>query len=191
MWPWSHLAVGYVAFSAFVRIALRRRPSDRAAVVLAVATQLPDLIDKPLAWQFGLLSNGVGAAHSLIVGVPVALAVAVGLRFRGQAEFGAAVAIGNVIHVLGDILFAGLFGRPPVLPSFLWPVYAPPVSASAPPGLGAKTLQLLLDSRALLGGEVGRTYFLAQGLFLCGTAALWLRDGKPGFALPRAVWRSE
>ncbi|TKX51993.1 hydrolase, partial [Halorubrum sp. SS7] len=25
MWPWSHLAVGYVAFSAFVRIALRRR----------------------------------------------------------------------------------------------------------------------------------------------------------------------
>ena len=189
MWPWSHLAVGYVAFSAFVRVALRRRPADRPAVVLAVATQFPDLIDKPLAWQFGLLSNGIGVAHSLIVGVPVALAVAVGLRFRGRAELGAAVAIGYGSHVLGDVLFAVLFSRPPVLPSFLWPVYTTPVSDA--PGLGAKTLQLLADSGALLGGEMGRTYFLLQALVLCGTAALWFLDGRPGLALPRSFERSK
>ncbi|ELZ46319.1 membrane-bound metal-dependent hydrolase [Halorubrum coriense DSM 10284] len=189
MWPWSHLAVGYVAFSAFVRVALRRRPSHRAAVVLAVATQLPDLIDKPLAWQFGLLSNGIGVAHSLIVGVPVALAVAVALRFKGFPELGAGVAIGYGSHVLGDILFAVLFSRPPVLPSFLWPVYTTPVSDA--PGLGAKTVQLLLDSQALLGGEMGRTYFLLQALLLCGTVALWLRDGRPGFTVPRSFRRSK
>lgn len=189
MWPWSHLAVGYVAFSAFARVALGRRPSDRATVVLAVATQLPDLIDKPLAWQFGLLSNGVGAAHSLIVGVPVALAVAAALRSRGRPELGAGVAIGHASHVFGDILFSLLFGRPPVLPSFLWPLYATP--ASAAPGFGAKTLQLLLDSRALLDGETGQTYFVLEALMLCGAAVLWYVDGRPGLPSPRSFEGSE
>jgi len=189
MWPWGHLAVGYVAFSAVTRVGLGRRPSDRAVVVLAVATQLPDLIDKPLAWQFGLLSNGIGIAHSLIVGVPVALAVAVALRLRGHPELGVAVAVGYVSHVLGDILFATLFSRPPVLPSFLWPVYATPVAPA--PGLGAKTWQLLLDSRALLGGGTGRTYVLLEALLLCGTVALWFTDGKPGWGLLRTIGRSK
>jgi membrane-bound metal-dependent hydrolase YbcI (DUF457 family) len=183
MWPWGHLAVGYVAFSAAVRFGTGERPSDRAAVVLAVATQFPDLIDKPLAWQLGLLSNGIGAAHSLLVGVPAALALAVVLRARGYPELGVAVAVGYASHVLGDLLFAVLFSRPPVLPSFLWPVYSTP--AAPAPGLGAKTWQLLLDSRALLGGGMGRTYFLLEALLLCGTAALWFLDGKPGWGLFR------
>ncbi|GAA0534906.1 metal-dependent hydrolase [Halorubrum ejinorense] len=189
MWPWGHLAVGYVAFSAFVRVVFRRPPSDRAAIALAVATQLPDLIDKPLAWQFGLLSNGIGVAHSLLVGVPAALVVGVALRYKGRPELGAGVAVGYGSHVFGDLLFASLFSRPPILPSFLWPLYTRPVSPA--PGLGAKTWQLLLDSRALLGGEMGRTYFLLEGLLLCGTVALWLRDGKPGLPLPRSVDRSK
>lgn len=183
MWPWGHLAVGYVAFSAFVRLGLRSRPSDRSVFALAVATQLPDLVDKPLAWQFGVLSNGIGVAHSLLVGVPVALALGVALRFKGHPELGAGVAIGYGSHVLGDLLFAALFSRPPILPSFLWPVYTTPVAAA--PGLGTKTWQLLLASQALLGSEMGRTYFLLETLLLGGTVALWVLDGKPGWALVR------
>ena len=189
MWPWGHLAVGYVAFSAVVRVGLGRRPSDRAVVVLAVATQLPDLIDKPLAWQFGLLSSGVGVAHSLLVGVPAALALGVALGFRGRPELGLGVAVGYTSHVLGDLLFSALFSRPPILPSFLWPIHTAP--ASTAPGLGAKTWQLLLDSRALLGGELGLTYFLLEALLICGTAALWIRDGKPGLALLGTFGRSK
>lgn len=158
-------------------------------VVLAVATQLPDLIDKPLAWQFGLLSNGIGVAHSLIVGVPAALALGVVLRFKGYPELGAGVAIGYGSHVCGDLLFAALFSRPPILPSFLWPVYTTPVSAA--PGLGAKTLQLLSDSRDLLGGSMGRTYFLLEALLIGGTVALWVLDGKPGWALVRTFVRTK
>ncbi|QWC20225.1 metal-dependent hydrolase [Halorubrum sp. 2020YC2] len=189
MWPWGHLAVGYVALSAVVRIGFGDRPSDRAALVLAVATQLPDLVDKPLAWQFGLLSNGIGAAHSLLVGVPAALAVAAVLRARGYPELGVAAAVGYVSHVLGDLLFAALFSRPPILPSFLWPVYSTP--AAPAPGLGAKTWQLLLDSRALLGGGMGRTYFLLEALLLCGTAALWFLDGTPGWKPVRNLGRAD
>ncbi|QUO46872.1 MULTISPECIES: metal-dependent hydrolase [Halorubrum] len=189
MWPWGHLAVGYVAFSAFLRLGLGERPSDRGVIVLAVATQLPDLVDKPLAWQFGLLSNGIGAAHSLLVGVPAAVALGLFLRSKGYTEFGVAVAVGHASHVLGDLLFAALFSRPPVLPAFLWPVYSTP--AAPAPGLGAKTWQLLLDSRALLGGATGRSYFLIEALLLCGTVALWFLDGKPGWGLLRRPRRSE
>lgn len=62
--------VGYVAYSAFKRLRTGQAPTQWNALVLAVATQTPALIDKPLAWQFGVLSSGVSAAHSLLVGVP-------------------------------------------------------------------------------------------------------------------------
>jgi hypothetical protein len=189
MWPWGHLAVGYVAFSAFVRLGLRSRPSDRGVLVLAVATQLPDLVDKPLAWQFGLLNNGVGVAHSLLVGVPAALALGIALGFRGYPELGAGVAIGYGSHVLGDLLFAALFSQPPILPAFLWPVYTTP--AAAAPGLGAKTWQLLLDSLALFGGGMGRTYVLLEVLLIGGTVVLWILDGKPGWTLVRTFGRTK
>lgn len=185
MWPWGHLAVGYVAFSVFVRLGLGRRPSGRAALGLAVATQLPDLIDKPLIWQFGLLSNGV--AHSLLVGVPIALALGIALWTRGRPELGGALAIGYGSHVAGDLLFGALFSRPPILPSFLWPLYRTPAQAS--PGFGTKVWELLLNSQALLGSTTGRTYFVLEAVLLVATLALWLSDGAPGLGPVRAFVR--
>ena len=178
MWPWGHLAVGYIAFSAFVRVRLEAPLSDRAVVVLAVATQLPDLIDKPLAWQFGLLSNGIGVAHSLLVGVPLALTAGLVLWRKRRRQLGAAVAIGYGSHSFADLLFGALFGKPPLLPAFLWPLYGTPPSTT--PGIGLKIWELLLDSRALLGGAMGRTYFLLVALLLVATVALWVADGTPG-----------
>lgn len=178
MWPWGHLAVGYVAFSLFVRVQLESLPSDRAAIVLAVATQLPDLVDKPLAWQLGLLSNGVGVAHSLLVGVPLALVAGFVLWNRGRRQPGAALAIGYVGHVAGDLLFGALFGEPPLLPAFLWPLYGAPPSTT--PGFGLKVWELLLNSRALLGSATGRTYFALVALLVVATVALWVVDGAPG-----------
>lgn len=178
MWPWGHLAVGYVAFSAFVRVRLESPLGDRAVVVLAVATQLPDLIDKPLAWQFGLLSNGIGVAHSLLVGVPLALAAGLVIWQTGRQQLGAAVAIGYGSHVLGDLLFGALFSEPPLLPAFLWPLYGTPPSTT--PGFGLKVWELLVNSRALLGSAMGRTYFALEALLLVATLLLWLADGAPG-----------
>lgn len=186
MWPWGHLAVGYVAFSAFVHLRMGRAPGERAVVVLAVATQLPDIVDKPLAWQFGLVSNGVGVAHSLLVGVPIALAVGAGLWARGRPEVGGALAIGYGSHVAGDLLFGGLFGTSPLLPAFLWPLYSTPEPAT--PGFGPKVWELLIDSRALLGGAMGRVYFLLEAILLVATVALWVFDRTPGLGLIRTLF---
>lgn len=178
MWPWTHLMVGYVAYSAFGRLRTGQAPTQVNVLVLAVATQAPDLIDKPLAWQFGVLNSGVSAAHSLLVGVPIAVLLGVGLRQRGYPGTGAAVVLGQVTHVLGDLLFGGLFGSLPLLPSFLWPLEATANSTSS--GFVGNVWQLLLDSQALLVTPKGQLYLLFEAVLLVVTAGLWLYDGLPG-----------
>lgn len=184
MWPWGHLAVGYVVFSVCVRLGLRRPPSERGVLVLAVATQLPDLIDKPLGWQFGLLNGGVGVAHSLLVGVPLALVLGALLVYDGKPEFGGALSVGVGTHVAGDLLFRALFGGRPLVSPFLWPLYEGP--AVPPPGFGQRLGELLAKSVALLGSPLGKVYVALEVLLLVGTLLLWVLDGTPG----TRTWRS-
>ena len=128
MWPWEHLAVGYLAYSLYSRVVLGRRPTGPDAVVLAFATQLPDLVDKPLSWGFDVFTVGYGAAHSLLVVVPV-LCVA-GLlvaRRRLPGRPVAAYAVGHLSHLAGDLVYPVLRGEPLPVGRLLWPV------ASFPP----------------------------------------------------------
>lgn len=178
MWPWAHLSVGYVCYSLLERVRAGAPPTQWNALVLAVATQMPDLIDKPLAWQFQVIASGVGVAHSLLVGVPSALLVGLALRWRGRPGAGAAVVVGHTTHVLGDLLFGGLFGRGPLLPAFLWPVYSTAEPES--PGVAFRVWDLLLASKSLLGTPAGRVYFLLEVAFVLGTVGLWVLDGMPG-----------
>ena len=48
MWPWEHLAIGYLAYSLLGRLAWRRPPTVGTAITVAFGTQFPDLVDKPL-----------------------------------------------------------------------------------------------------------------------------------------------
>ncbi len=180
MWPWGHLAVGYVIYSAFERLRGAGAPSQRNAFVLAVATQVPDLVDKPLAWQFGVMESGVGIAHSLLVGVPIAVLLGAWLYRRGHPGPGGAIAVGHVTHVLGDLLFGWLFGKPPLLPAFLWPLRSTVEPASASAGFADRVWDLLLNSQELFATPTGRQYFLLQGVLLLVTVGLWFNDGMPG-----------
>ena len=58
MWPWGHLALGYLLHSPLARARFGRPPTDRATLLLVIGTQLPDLVDKPLAWWLGVLPAG-------------------------------------------------------------------------------------------------------------------------------------
>ena len=70
MWPWEHLAFGYLLWSLWLRARGRSLPGDWEALVLVFATQLPDLVDKPLAWQLGVLPGGrsLGSRGATIAG---------------------------------------------------------------------------------------------------------------------------
>ncbi|MFC6724741.1 metal-dependent hydrolase, partial [Halobium palmae] len=81
MWPWEHVAVGYIAYSLLSRTPVARRPGRRESVAVVLGALGPDLIDKPLSWGLGLFADGYSMGHSVFFAVPLALAaVVVGVR---------------------------------------------------------------------------------------------------------------
>jgi len=101
MWPWEHLAVAYLLYSARSRWLWGRPPTTRGTLVVAFASQLPDLVDKPLAWLLFVLPGGRTLGHSLFVGLPlVGVAFVVGWvldSYRGSIAF----AVGLLSHLAG------------------------------------------------------------------------------------------
>lgn len=182
MWPWEHLAVGYLVYSAYSRRRWGRPPTTRAAVVVAVAAVFPDLVDKPLAWWLGVLPGGRSLAHSLLVAGPVVLAVlAVGRRLD-ERPASVAFAVGFLSHLAGDVVYP-LVVRGELRAGFLfWPVV--PVedgdATSALPhlqDLAGAFLEFLATPR-------GTLYLLGDVVLLGLAVFVWVLDGTPGVRSP-------
>ncbi|EMA59348.1 membrane-bound metal-dependent hydrolase [Halorubrum lipolyticum DSM 21995] len=172
----------YVCYSTYVHGRYRSRPGDAPAVALAFGAVLPDLIDKPLAWEFDVFSTGYAAAHSVFIGVPAVLAVyAIAERRRAGAS-GGAFLIGYVLHLVGDVLPASLSSGRLELSPVLWPI------ADSVPGPDRGSFVdgvygLLTEYVArLLTLELTPVIALQLGSVVLGVA-LWLADGRPGLSL--------
>jgi len=201
MWPWGHAAVAVLTFWTLVRArALLRayprlrdralgRDRERARANVADATdavpgmgrsaivavllgsQVPDLVDKPLAWGVPLLPTGRSLGHSLLVAVPVIVAVLVLARRRNRGLAGVAFAVGYVTGILTDVpsgVFEGDFSRATFL---VWPLLPLP-SYDLEPSFVAH-----LTAFEVTGG------FLFQTALGLGVAALVLweyRRADPG-----------
>ena len=189
MFPWEHLAVGYLCYSLFAHLR-GRTPSGPATLALAVGTQFPDLVDKPLTWTFDTLPAGV-FAHSLFVAVPlVALVIVVAWRVD-RTEPAIAFAVGYLLHLPGDVVPAVALGDDLTYWFLFWPAMERPgVDVSNPivgPGGGAGILTntrfyflRYLDELASPRGLV----FVGVELLVLGLVVwLWLRDGRPGSEL--------
>jgi hypothetical protein len=180
MWPWGHLAFGYVLYSLVSRVVWRRPPEWPAVVALAFGTQLPDLIDKPLAWTFGLLPSGRSLAHSLVFGTLIVLVVLLLLRRLERFER-AAFAVGYFSHLAGDALRPVLSGDLEHTRFLLWPLMSLPPSGETKTGI----IQFLLDA------ELSGTVVVELG-FAAVVVVWWILDGAPGLgALLRALGRGE
>jgi hypothetical protein len=166
VWPWGHLGFGYLLYSLSRRVTGRGPPSDAAALALAFGTQFPDLVDKPLAWWFGLLPSGRSLAHSVLFGSLVVALVWWALERTGYPEASRAYAFGYASHLLGDSLIdltAGQFDR---LTFLLWPVL--PLVDYENEGLGVLVGEFSLTPWVLFGLVVGAL-----------TLVVWLLDGAP------------
>lgn len=104
MWPWEHVIVGYVAYSLFSHLVYREGPSGGAALAVVFASLLPDLIDKPLAWQFGVFPGGYSIGHSVFVAVPLSVLVGALAHRYGRPRVGLAFAVGYLLHLPSDLL---------------------------------------------------------------------------------------
>ncbi|MEF8814332.1 MAG: metal-dependent hydrolase [Halovenus sp.] len=177
MWPPGHLAVGYLVY-AFGSHRRGEIPTKGPAVVVAVASLLPDLVDKPLAWYLGVLPTGRSLAHSLVVLVPVALAVVLLARRGGRGREGVAFAVGVFTHVAADAL--PILWKGDASGDFLlWPL------RSVDPGPEGTP-----DPVDLLLTQAGEPYFLLEFVLLAVALAWWRRDRYPGLTvLTQAVRR--
>ncbi|WP_148414087.1 metal-dependent hydrolase [Haloferax sp. KTX1] len=120
MWPWEHLVFGYVLFSLVNRAAWDPPISDEAGVAVALMTQVPDLVDKPLSWSFGVVTTGYGPAHSVLVGAPLVALLAGALWTRNRAKLAVAAVVGYGSHLVGDLL--ALRANGPNAGRLLWPL---------------------------------------------------------------------
>jgi len=177
VWPWGHLAVAYLLYTLGYRLRATR-PTGRATVALAVGTQLPDLVDKPLA-VVGVLPAGRSLAHSLLFVVPLAaVAVALATR-RGVPQAGWAFALGVGSHPPADAWQALRDGSLDGADYLLWPLR--PVSTSG------ETVGTYVDASRELAASAGPTAgwdptggFGLQLVLFALVGWLWLDAGRPG-----------
>lgn len=174
MWPWEHLAVGYICYSAWARYRHGRPPTDGAVLMVAFATQLPDLIDKPLAWGLGLLPNGRSLGHSLVFALPTTVATLYAFGRRLAAAF----VIGYVSHLLSDVFGYWVVVGTVSYGYLLWPFVERP--AVDPPNVIFQVNLFLNLFQEFLGSPEGQLYLLFESVLLGAALILWARDGYPG-----------
>ena len=111
MLPWGHLAVGYLCYSLYVRLRHHPFPEGTAVFALAIGTQFPDLVDKPLAWTLGVAPSGRSVGHSLVVAAILAAIVWMLVRRYGRSGEPIAVFISYLSHIVVDAAPAALAGN--------------------------------------------------------------------------------
>lgn len=173
MWPWGHLAVGYLVYTGWRRWR-GGRPRAPEVFFLALGTLFPDLVDKPLAWTLGLLASGRSLGHSLLIAAVVLAVLWLLVTPRLGRPPIAAFAVGYLSHVVADLpvgkLLAGEIAHAHYL---VWPLLPLPPYELEPSFLAH-----------LLAYELGPYEVLQLGLFVVA-GATWIRDGRPGWATVR------
>ena len=174
MWPWTHLAVGYLVVSIAWR--LRGRRVDGAVAGAAVlGTQFPDLVDKPLAWYVGVLPAGRSLTHSAITAAAISAVVVTVAARLDRFEPGLAFAVAYASHLLGDALPKLPDGDYESLTFLLWPLLPLPDYGGA-----EQPLESLGEILAMPGAYV---FASPARLAVLGIVALvWRADGCPGLA---------
>ncbi|ELY60622.1 metal-dependent hydrolase [Natronolimnohabitans innermongolicus] len=130
MWPWEHLAVAYVLYSLLANGVRRRSPSTGETTAVVGGSQLPDLIDKPLAWTLGVTETGYAIGHSIFVAPLVCLAVYAAAVRRGIENrlVPGAFALAYASHLVTDVYDPPRPDRGVVLEVVLWPFASPPAA---------------------------------------------------------------
>lgn len=191
MWPWEHLAAGYLLYSLGLRALGRDRPSDGSVVALAVASLLPDLVDKPLSWGLGWFPSGFAIGHSAFVAVPIGLGVILAGYRHDRPAWGIAFVVGYWAHLLGDVMNPLRNGESIRPERVLWPVFeAEPYEAQLGLGRGLTYLEGFISELAMMPPtDVVLLYLLLPA----ATVTLWILDGAPGVAFSARsvgrVWR--
>lgn len=179
MWPWEHVVFAYLCYSLGCRAA-GTRPRGRSAVaLLAFGAVLPDLIDKPLAWEWDVFETSYALGHSLFFALPLSGAAVIVARQHGRTRDGVAFAVGYLSHLLGDVVSPAIREGRIASERILWPLGDPAPSHYHGSFVDASRHYLDLYTQAITSGEPD-LYLLAQGGIGAVAVGLWIADGLPG-----------
>lgn len=173
MWPWTHVAVGYLLYSAYLHLRWRLRPAGAPTLAVASGALVPDLIDKSFAWYLPVLPSGRSLGHSLLVGVILVALVYWFARRTDRTSLGRSFAIGYLSHPLADGLLPLVRGEWEFLTFLAWPVLPSP-QYQGPHSVLAR-----------VAGIDPTPYFLFQLALTALGATVWARHGYPGLETVR------
>lgn len=151
MRPLEHFALAALPVTAYTLVRYQRLPAGYEVLILLVATQLPDIIDKPLAWTVGFLPSGRMLAHSIVVSGPaLAIVYLLGI-YLGKSEYTGLFAGAYLLHLAGDFYPILWLGRSYYFfPNLFWP--ALPANPDPNPSFAAHAPQSLLAVLITLTG---------------------------------------
>ncbi|MDB9281676.1 metal-dependent hydrolase [Halorubrum ezzemoulense] len=142
MFPLGHLAVAYLSYVVYAAATTHRLPARLALIPVAVGSQFPDLVDKPLAYV-GVLTSGRSLAHSVFTFAVCSVVVWwVAIRLRGywrpdslpdrlRSVTPVAFAVGYVSHLGGDSYHSLLIGDVWSARFLVYPIYDLPRSPAS------------------------------------------------------------
>ncbi|MDS0221654.1 metal-dependent hydrolase [Haloarcula sp. S1AR25-5A] len=123
MYPEGHFLLAAVPLTAYTVARWRRLPSGPMVLLLLVATQLPDIIDKPLAWTFAILPSGRMLAHSLVVCLPLLSVLVLLAARRGYGQQAVVFSAAYLSHIAGDFYPVLRLGTEYYFfPNLFWPL---------------------------------------------------------------------
>jgi len=121
--PIKHVLLAVVPVACYTLLRRRRIPSGAVVLTAVCAGLFADLIDKPLAWQFGLIPSGRMVAHSLVISVPLLVAVLLFTARTNHLQYGLVFAWGHLSHIATDFLSVLSRGTDSYwFPNLFWPL---------------------------------------------------------------------
>ncbi|QCS43246.1 metal-dependent hydrolase [Natrinema versiforme] len=187
MWPWEHLAFAYVLYSLTTNVVFRRSPSAGETIAIAVGSQFPDLLDKPLAWTIGITETGYSVGHSIFVAPFICLAAYAVAARLGNRTLASAFSVALVSHPIADILNRVLRGEVVDPRIVLWPIASPPVGSQSGFIDHFRRYFFRYVHHLLTDGLTPQVAF--QSLLGLSVVAIWLFDGAPVAADLWRAWR--
>ena len=122
MFPHEHLFVALLPVVAYVAGRDRCLPTQGVIFATAVGSQFPDLVDKPLAHQFGVLPSGRVFIHSLPFAIPIAIVVLAYGWYTKRLRVAGVFVSAYLLHLVGDTYQLLLQNQIPS--DLLWPFVA-------------------------------------------------------------------
>ena len=156
MYPAGHFLLAAIPLTIYTVARWRRLPSGPMVLLLLVATQLPDVIDKPLAWTLAILPSGRMLAHSLVVSLPVLTILVLLAARRGYGRYAVVFSAAYLSHIAGDFYPVVRLGTDYYFfPNMFWPLLAanpdrtPSFAAHSPDSLLSLAVPLVVFGLAV------------------------------------------